>query len=236
VPPLPGVNSWTAGTRQHTSPERERRVPCLPPLACAWGWSVVDGTCVWPHNPGESETRFPVSCLSRPAAGPWLPQPTREKERTQEGITAPPVAAARHEHTKAGRRQGPPVSPDPIPLRSGAIDGVANGGKRGVGIGAQRRDGRDAHHDDEGQHDGVLDSRGTIFTPQEIDRPLPKRAHETCPFGNQAIRRPSWRRGGSMALRSPSCDGLSFENAEITRGATPLEQRGQALRAAGPAV
>src|SRR5439155_1645308 len=39
----------------------------------------------------------------------------------------------------------------------GRGDGVADGCERGLGVGAQRGDGSDADHDDQGQHHGVLD-------------------------------------------------------------------------------
>ena len=37
-----------------------------------------------------------------------------------------------------------------------------------VGVAAQGRDGGDAHHDDQGQHDRVLDGRRAVFTLQEV--------------------------------------------------------------------
>src|SRR5438105_4042340 len=54
-------------------------------------------------------------------------------------------------------------------LRGCGAYGVGHRCKRGVGVGAQGGDRGDAHHDDESQHDGVLDRRWAIFTPQKID-------------------------------------------------------------------
>src|SRR5262245_22890849 len=56
--------------------------------------------------------------------------------------------------------------PDATGLRR-ATDRVADGGEGLVGVGAQGGDGRDAHDDDQGQHDRVLDGRRAIFTLQE---------------------------------------------------------------------
>src|SRR5947207_39613 len=50
----------------------------------------------------------------------------------------------------------------------GGADGVADGGERGLGVVAQGGDGGDAHHDDQGQHDRVLDGRRAVLTLQEL--------------------------------------------------------------------
>src|SRR5262249_25646798 len=50
-------------------------------------------------------------------------------------------------------------------------------GERLVGIGAQRRNGGDADHDNEGQHHGVLDGRRAVFTLQKIYDPFRKLTH-----------------------------------------------------------
>jgi len=52
---------------------------------------------------------------------------------------------------------------------AGGPDRIAHGGERLVGVGSQRRNGRDADHDDERQHDGVFDRRGAIFLLQVIN-------------------------------------------------------------------
>src|SRR5437899_9354209 len=46
-----------------------------------------------------------------------------------------------------------------------------------VGVGAQRGDGGDAHHDNEGQHDGVLHGRGAVFPLEELQGPLCDMVH-----------------------------------------------------------
>ncbi len=48
-------------------------------------------------------------------------------------------------------------------------NGSAHRGKRFVGVAAQRRDGGNANHDDESQHDCIFDSRRAIFGLQELD-------------------------------------------------------------------
>ena len=50
-------------------------------------------------------------------------------------------------------------------------DGIADGSKRLIGIRTQRGNGGDAYHDDERQHDGILDRRRPIFLGQEIPYP-----------------------------------------------------------------
>jgi len=64
----------------------------------------------------------------------------------------------------------------------GAADFAANVAEGVVGVGAQGRDGRDAHHDDEGQHDGVLDRGRAIFVLQEANQVLRELAHGTRTF------------------------------------------------------
>src|SRR5437870_5424271 len=63
-----------------------------------------------------------------------------------------------------------------IPLRSarGGADLLADRGEGRVGVLAERRDGREANHDDQGQHDRVLDSRRAVFTLQEINCRIPE--------------------------------------------------------------
>src|SRR5215468_5465894 len=45
------------------------------------------------------------------------------------------------------------------------------------GVGAQRRDGGDAHDDDEGQHDGILDRRRAALVLHEADQRLTELTH-----------------------------------------------------------
>src|SRR5437763_10897753 len=67
-------------------------------------------------------------------------------------------------------------------LRTRDVDGAADTRESAVGIGAERRDRRDAHHDDQGQHDRVLDGRRTVFTLQKLDCELSQLTHEPNPF------------------------------------------------------
>src|SRR5207244_3889246 len=67
-------------------------------------------------------------------------------------------------------------------LAGGAADGVAHAGERRVGIGAQGRDGGDAHHDDQCEHDRVFNGRRAVFTLQEIHESLSERTHNSVPF------------------------------------------------------
>src|SRR5206468_6479074 len=64
-----------------------------------------------------------------------------------------------------------------------AADSVADRGEGLVGVGAEGGDGGDADHDDQGQHDRVLDRRRAIFLLQEADELLAKTAHGTPKSG-----------------------------------------------------
>src|SRR5436305_13912510 len=68
------------------------------------------------------------------------------------------------------------------PAASGARGGVQRDVAEGVGgVGAQGADGGDADHDDQGQHDRVLDRRRAVLGPQEafdLGEPL----HEHFPL------------------------------------------------------
>src|SRR5687767_5682920 len=66
-------------------------------------------------------------------------------------------------------------------LRAG-VHGVADGRERGVGVGAERRDGPDADHDDQGQHHRVLNGRRAVFTLDEIHHRFAEHTHGTDPF------------------------------------------------------
>src|SRR5262245_60314645 len=61
-----------------------------------------------------------------------------------------------------------PLTTHVIRLAGGAADRIADAGEGLVGIGAEGGDGGDAHHDDQGQHDGVLNRGRAVFTRQEI--------------------------------------------------------------------
>src|SRR5438094_9923814 len=53
-------------------------------------------------------------------------------------------------------------------LRAGGADGRAHVAKRRVGACAQRRDRYQANHDDQGQHDSVLNRRRAFFLLQKL--------------------------------------------------------------------
>jgi len=60
------------------------------------------------------------------------------------------------------------------PVRQGwesitTLGNNADGTKGLVGVVAEGGDGGDAHHDDQGQHDGVLDRGRAVFALQEVD-------------------------------------------------------------------
>src|ERR1700733_4974878 len=58
-----------------------------------------------------------------------------------------------------------------------AADLGADEGEGAVGVGADGGDGRDAHHDDQRQHDRVLDRRRAVFLLQEIHHVLSQLLH-----------------------------------------------------------
>src|SRR5437660_1372987 len=60
-----------------------------------------------------------------------------------------------------------------------------------VGVGAERRDRRDAHDDDQGQHDGVLDRGRAVFVLQESDQVLRELLHGSLVLsvGSMVVRR-----------------------------------------------
>src|SRR5207237_6777614 len=47
-------------------------------------------------------------------------------------------------------------------------DRIAHRGEGGIGVGPERGDGGYAHHDNQGQHDGVLHRGGAIFLCDEV--------------------------------------------------------------------
>src|SRR5947209_5380357 len=62
-----------------------------------------------------------------------------------------------------------------------AGQGVLDGRERGVGVLAQGRDGADAHHDDQGEHDRVLDGGRAVFGLDELDQVLRELTHDNSP-------------------------------------------------------
>src|SRR6266851_9044227 len=106
--------------------------------------------------------------------------PTRISTTTHKGKRAakPPGSAAR-------------LGPRPMPgagsasvrrLRAGGSDGAADLAEGRVGVAAERGDGGDADHDNQGQHDRVLDGRRAVFTLQKINRELCELTHVIRPF------------------------------------------------------
>src|ERR1051325_1158549 len=66
-----------------------------------------------------------------------------------------------------------------------------------VGVGAEGRDGGDAHHDDQGQHDGVLDRRRAIFLLQKRHQTLRDATHLKLRWVGWALIAPN-RSGGAL--------------------------------------
>src|SRR5262249_18705134 len=62
-------------------------------------------------------------------------------------------------------------------LSAGGGDSGADSGERGVGGLAEDGDGADAHDDDQGEHDGVLDRGRAVFRLQELDDALGELTH-----------------------------------------------------------
>src|SRR5262249_19546176 len=67
-------------------------------------------------------------------------------------------------------------------LRAGGADGAADLAEGRVGVAAERGDGGDADHDNEGQHDRVFDGGRAVFTLQKINRELSEFTHVLSPF------------------------------------------------------
>src|SRR5260370_11303115 len=126
------------------------------------------------------------------------PRCTCENFRTEKGVETIPYNPDPlwNSSTKNSEPRSPPaprLAGGPIPgpgrlsfyveaLRPGDVDGAADLGEGAVGIGAKGGDRRDADHDDQGQHDRVLDSRRAVFTLQEFNRELSELTHEPHPF------------------------------------------------------
>src|SRR5207237_6811586 len=72
---------------------------------------------------------------------------------------------------------------------AGRVQVAGHVGERLVGVGADRRDGGDAHHDDQGEHDGVFDRGRAVFTLQEVDDALSKLTHDCYPSSESMFRR-----------------------------------------------
>src|SRR5207248_978786 len=65
-----------------------------------------------------------------------------------------------------------------------AADLAADVAEGVVGVGAQGGDGGDAHHDDQGQHDGVLDRGRAILSLQKVDDAVSELTHYSSPCAN----------------------------------------------------
>src|SRR5713226_3107213 len=99
--------------------------------------------------------------------------PISEKELV--GTCEPAALAARCCDPVADAAGSPAV--DSIRSAAGRADALADVAEGVVGVGAQGRDGGDAHHDDEGQHDGVLDRGRAVFVLEEVDEVLTELTH-----------------------------------------------------------
>src|SRR6202022_2405093 len=71
------------------------------------------------------------------------------------------------------------------------------------GVGAQGRDGGDAHHDDEGEHDGVLDRGRAVFVLQETDQVLRELTHVPNPRSKRNTLKLKSGRNPNPAARIP---------------------------------
>src|SRR6516162_1732986 len=87
----------------------------------------------------------------------------------------------RHPAMGGGHRGAPPPlgthSSGMIRRSAAGGQGVLNGRERSVGILSQSRDGADAHHDDQGEHDRVLDRGRAVFRLQELEQVLRELTH-----------------------------------------------------------
>src|SRR5262245_43306546 len=96
---------------------------------------------------------------------------SKQVSRASGCSAAPCWPATSQEADRSGRN---------IASRAGADRNLgADGVERVAGIGAERADGRDADHNDQGQHDPVLDSRRAVFSLQKIHEKL---THDMIPF------------------------------------------------------
>src|SRR2546421_11025031 len=88
-----------------------------------------------------------------------------------------------------------------------AADGGPDGGERRVGVLAEGRDGADAHDDDQGEHDGVLDRGRAVFRLQELHDTLGELTHGSVSgFGSGSRSRSRWVvRSGGFLWRRLSC-------------------------------
>jgi len=62
------------------------------------------------------------------------------------------------------------------------VDGAADRCKGLVGVTTKGRDGADAHHDDQGQHDSIFDRSWAIFMFQETDNRIGNRRQHGKPL------------------------------------------------------
>src|SRR5258708_1131619 len=65
-------------------------------------------------------------------------------------------------------------------VKVGVVEGL-------VGITAERRDGRDADDDDEGEHHGVFHRRGAVFITPKPARSLIEPVHAQIPFCSSRV-------------------------------------------------
>src|SRR6516165_10135731 len=98
---------------------------------------------------------------------------------------------------------------------------VLDGIERGVGVLPQSRDGADAHHDDQGEHDRVLDRGRAVFGLEELDNVLRELTHGR--FSHNSMKRIP-RNPGETASAAPSAE-LTTETVTRVRWAVQKTQR-----------
>src|SRR5439155_9244406 len=92
----------------------------------------------------------------------------------------------------AARRRLGPIGPSRPCFRASlarGADAVADAGERLVRVRAQGGDRRDAHHDNKGQHNGVLNCRRAVFLREEVLHAIHKLTHYWGPFEKPVSRK-----------------------------------------------
>jgi hypothetical protein len=82
-----------------------------------------------------------------------------------------------------------PARDQELALAAGRVrlDGGADEAEGAVGVGAEGRDGGDAHHDDQGQHHSVFNRRRAIFRLQERHKLFGDQLHVRTPVGRPEL-------------------------------------------------
>src|SRR5262245_3682205 len=101
---------------------------------------------------GERERTRARGKWERPWHLHWSP---RRKQKTASPRTGKPSTAT--------------LLPQRCPQESGSADGLTNRVERGARLLAEHGDGREANHNNERQHDGILDRGRAVFAFQELE-------------------------------------------------------------------